>query len=172
MCKMKKTLSLLLACLLLCLPLSSCLSHIEDTNGADDTSLVTLTDADIVKKTTSSITSSMIKKRVNGSCTVKVGKLSGVTDIETLTSDGDDVLTWTATLSSGNLRLCLVRDGEIVAELETDGNEHSLKLEEKGKYLLRAAGESAGFVIDFATDAKIKLDSMSCQKGNNVIYCL
>lgn len=147
--------SLLLAALLLCLCFVSCMSHIEDTNGADDPRPVTLTDADIVKRSTSSITSTLVKTRVNDKSTVKVGKLSGVTDIETLRSDGDDVLTWNASLTSGNLRLCLVKDGKIVSELAADGNEHSVLLTEAGKYLIRAAGESAAFHLNFTTDASI-----------------
>lgn len=153
-----KSASLLLAALLLCLCFASCMSHIEDTNGADDPRPVTLTDADIVKKSTSSITSTLVKSRVNGTCTVKVGKLSGVTDIETLRSDGDDVLTWNASLTSGNLRLCLVKDGKIVSELAVDGNEHSVLLTETGKYLIRAAGESSSFHLNFTTDASIISD--------------
>lgn len=142
---MKKTVCLLLA-LLLCLPLAACAGHIEDTNG-DDPTPVTLTDADIVKFSTSSIASSFVSNTVNGKTTTRVGKLSGVTQLAELHSDGREVLTYTASRSEGNLRLCLVRDGKIVSELPVDGEAHTVPLPDTGKYQLRAAGESAKFNI-------------------------
>lgn len=149
----KKNVTLLLAlCLCIALPLAlaSCMKHIEDTNGADDHSLTTLTDADLVKGAASSITTSMVQSTINGKTTVKVGKLSGVTQLDKFKPFSDKVLVYTATVTSGNLRLVLVREGQIVAELPADGGEHIVPLlQEAGSVLLRAAGESAAFKLTY-----------------------
>lgn len=147
--------ALMLAALLVCLPLTACQSHIEDTNGEDDHSLTTLTDADLVKKATSSVTTTLLRSEVNGKGTVKVGKLSGVTTLDEYTTRNDRMMTYTATLTSGNLRLVLVQDGEIVAELPVDGAEHTVLVPSaSGRVMLRAGGESARFEFSYElTDA-------------------
>ena len=149
--KSRKPLAVALVCLILCLTLASC-GQIEDTNGPDDITPVTITDEDIVKKSTSAVTSSQLITNSNGKKTVKVGKFSGVTELDSLRSDGKKVLVFTVKLTSGNLRLCLVRDGKIVAELPIDGSEHTVALPDDDRYSLRAAGESAKYTITYQTE--------------------
>lgn len=148
---MKRITSLLLALIMICLPLCACdLGQIEDTNGEDDYSLCSLTDEDIVKKTTSSVTSTLVKNTKNGVTTVKVGKLSGVTELDVFNPIQNKVLAVTAAPESGNVRLVLVRDETIVCDVPLNGTETLLALSAaEGRYSFRAAGESASFRLTY-----------------------
>ena len=74
---MKKAVCLLLIALVTILSLTSCAVHIEDTNGADDFSLTTISNKDIVEKSSYSMISSK-KISVNNKTTMTVGTFSGV----------------------------------------------------------------------------------------------
>lgn len=146
--------AILLLSLLLTLTLSSCSSHIEDTNG-DDISLVTLTDEDIIDGHSSCIRNVFTSTTNSDGTHVKCKKLSGVT---TLTGIGSGKnLTYTASSTAGNIRICVVSaSGSIYADLVLDGASHTLNLPEVSgspAYKLRVAGESAAFTIDYTVDS-------------------
>ena len=121
---MKKTESFLLTIIFLFI-LVGC-SHIEDTNGTDDHSLVTLTDADFLRGYSSGVSNMSVSKTVNEMTSFSVKKFSGISVLERkIRASGEDLEIRTDTgLASGNLRICVVRDNEeIVAEIDVNGKE-------------------------------------------------
>ncbi len=135
---------------ILCMSLlCSCVSHIEDTNGEDDYSLCSLTDEDIIDGVSSLMQGSMSNKR-NDRGSMSVQKFSGVQTIDSINVRGaEETLTCTVNVESGNLRVVIVKDGKIFADLAVDGIKDSVTLTESGKYELKIAGESACFEIEY-----------------------
>ncbi len=133
--------------LVLCLGMVAC-GQIEDTNGADDYSLVTITQKDLVGGGFSTKTMTT-RLDINGKIEYSVGKFSGVEKIEEVrVKDGASRVTFAVntTLESGNLYVYVRHDGQIVGELAI-GQDDTLTLENPpaGKYELCTAGESAKF---------------------------
>lgn len=128
--------------------LTSDLKHIEDTNGPDDYSLTTITDQQILDmdmgalglgRSTSSLTS-----------TVKFdsNKFTGVEEImwtDVLFSSGFTMDILDYKVHSGNFKMVVINEGEIIAEL-TPEDEFPVNLGDlKGHVSLVIAGESADF---------------------------
>ncbi len=148
---MKKTICKIAVLLLLLsislLTFSSCMSHIEDTNGEDDFSLCSLTDEDIAGGG-SYLEQGSVRSEINGKVKIRINKFSGVNTIESIKIRGEKkTLTLTATVDSGNFRIVIVKDGEIFADLKVDGTQERVTLSDNGEYDLRIAGESAHIEI-------------------------
>lgn len=130
--------------------------QIEDTNGPDDQTLATITDADIVASSISS-TGTSISTGVNftvGGVHVSSGvkfhsdQFSGVEEIFTvdylLPSDFELNLS-SFTVDGGNFKMVVVHDDEIIATIEP-GEDVKYSIENiTGTVSLRIAGESASF---------------------------
>lgn len=151
-----KPVLLFIIAVILASALASCESgkmHIEDTNGADDVSLCTLTEEDILGRP-SYISYMSIENSVNDSYRLTVDKLSGVSEAKKITVGADAVtLTYTVEVSEGNLRVCIVKDGAVVADLAVNGGEQQLTLSEKGTYRVIVAGESAKIAFALSQDS-------------------
>lgn len=150
---MKRTVCKIVVLLLLLsislLTFSSCMSHIEDTNGEDDHSLCSLTDEDMVDGG-SYLQQGSTRSEINGKVKIRINKFSGVNTIESIRIRGEaKKLTLTATVESGNFRLFIVKDGEIFADLKADGTQDSVTFSDNGEYHLRIAGESAHIEIAY-----------------------
>ena len=135
--------------LVVCLSMVAC-GQIEDTNGADDFSLVTITQKDLVGGGFSS-KAMTARFDVNGKIEYSVGKFSGVEVVEEVrVKQGASSVTFAVntTLESGNLYVYVRHDGQIVGELAIGQND-TLTLENPpaGKYELCTAGESAKFKL-------------------------
>ena len=142
---MKKILCLLLV--LLSIMLSSC-SQIEDTNGPDDYSIVTFTDEDILNGRINTITmgvfesSSFINGELKG--TYKVSKLSGLVEIEKITSNKSSVnFDIDFSCESGNAMLVIVSNGMIVKKIEANEKVNFDIVNSNDTYKLLLVGESA-----------------------------
>lgn len=142
---MKKILCLLLV--LLSIMLSSC-SQIEDTNGPDDYSIVTFTDEDILNGRINTITigvfesSSFINGEMNG--TYKVSKLSGLVEIEKITSNKSSVnFDIDFSCESGNAMLVIESNGMIVKKIEANEKVNFDIVNSNDTYKLLLVGESA-----------------------------
>lgn len=147
---MKKTGSFLLTIIFLFI-LVGC-SHIEDTNGTDDHSLVTLTDADFLRGYSAGVSNMSVSKTVNEMTSFSVKKFSGISVLERkIRASGEDLEIRTDTgLASGNLRICVVRDNEeIVAEIDANGNDEILIENANGVYTIVIGGESADFSFTY-----------------------
>ena len=139
--KKVKVLVVAMVCLMLALSLSACIGHIEDTNGDDDFSLVTITDSDLVSGKSNSLTNNSMKTTIGNKTTHKYGKFSGIITLETIRVTTGKTITTTMSVTAGNCRLVLVKDGQIVYDFNINGSD-SVTLE-SGTYYLRIAGESA-----------------------------
>ena len=146
-------------CLITVLSLLLCLAGcggIEDTNGPDDFSLVTITDEDICggRFSSSAVMSSTFTS--GNKTTLKIKKFSGVKDSPDarVKANGETLIWRTAiTVTAGNFRACIVRDNEeIVGEFPIDGT-GEVKIENAaGTYYLRIAGESAAFSLVYTLE--------------------
>ena len=135
------------------------MEHIEDTNGADNFALATLTDADILATSltcTGGPNSSIGRIQLPGGWTISDGvelyakKFSGVADI--LWADyilpSDFCLNLDHfSVTGGNFRMMVINEGEIIADIQP-GDDISLLIEDLTGYtVVRIAGESAAFQI-------------------------
>jgi hypothetical protein len=132
------------------------IDHIEDTNGADDFSLQTITDENIIRMDTGS-RGSGIKTDFSGDIGgihISSGiessskKFTGVEEILydnfILPSDFEVNLT-SFTVRGGNFKMVVVHDDKIIAELKP-GEDVYYRLDNvKGTVSLRIAGESASY---------------------------
>ena len=124
--------------------------HIEDTNGAEDVSLQTITDEDIINMSTGSIGGPEISRSVLTGDTVEFSaeKFTGVYEIlyDNYILPSDFVLDLTAyEIYGGNFKMVVVHNDEIVAVLEPDLFVEYLLEDVTGTVSLRIAGESASF---------------------------
>lgn len=129
--------------------------HIEDTNGADNHSLQTITDENITKMDTGSIGGPKIQRDMlsGDAVTFSAKKFTGVYEVLydnfVLPSDFDlDLFNYEIT--GGNFKLVVVHDDKVVATLEP-GTFVDYRLEDvTGTVSLRLAGESASFRFSMA----------------------
>ena len=144
---MKRTVIALLL-LLLILTASSC-GHIADTNGVHDISLADITEDEIVHGM-SSVSSGRLQTSLNGRTSITIKKFSGVQTLETFDGKSGRTLRCDIELRSGNLRVVVVHDEDIVAEFAVGGGECGYVFPDNGTYRLKIAGETAEFDIKFS----------------------
>ncbi len=142
---MKKRLILLLVLLLLAMPVLTACGQIEDTNGADDRSLVTITDADILASLNSYSTVGTVKTELGNECTYRARRFSGVFTLTEFSCEAGMTLCSSVSCEEGNLRVVLVRDGAIALDLPI-GEDATVTLA-PGHYKVKIAGESARFSV-------------------------
>lgn len=143
-------------CLITVLSLLFCLAGcggIEDTNGPDDFSLVTITDEDICSGKLSYSAMMSSTTNINNKLTLKIRKFSGVKEpdspVARVKTNGETLIFRTdITVTAGNFRACIVRDNEeIVGEFPIDVAGEVRIENAVGTYSLRIAGESAAFSL-------------------------
>ena len=135
------------------------MEHIADTNGPDDRSLAVITVEDIVadgKKQcvgtpgTSKSQTSFLGITTSSGTTYSTKQFSGIYRLESWNLFGTSDLVFTLynyEVTAGNLMMCVVHDGQIVATIEPTGDTIYFVMEdvESGLYELMLAGESAAF---------------------------
>ena len=135
------------------------MEHIAVTNGAENFSLATLTDDDILAKTLTctggpNYSTGHISLpggwELSSGVKLSADKFSGITDIlwadYILPSDFSLDLEH-FTVESGNFRMMVINDGKIIADI-APGDNISILLEDlTGPTCVRVAGESAAFTI-------------------------
>lgn len=129
--------------------LGSCTyGHIEDTNG-DDTTVVQISDKDIIGSTSHTATLAS-KSRVDDSFTYNVRSLSGVYILgKHNVESGELTINMSTVLMAGNLRICVIKDGNIAADIPI-GENQTLTLEGNGLYEIKLAAESARLSINYS----------------------
>lgn len=143
---MKKLLFIILSCL----TLTSCsFGHIEDSNGVDDYSLVTITNEEIIDNSNFYVQTMSSQVVINGKYTVKINKFSGVKSINDFNKQGQQItINSTITLNEGNLKICLVNEHEIEYEFNLFGSDsYTFKVGNDCKLVI--AGESANFKMEY-----------------------
>ena len=135
------------------------MEHIEDVNGPEDFSLATLTEEDILADSLTckgGPNKSVGRLYLPNGWTVSSGvelsskQYSGVTDIlwanYILPSDFHLMIEHFS-VTEGNLRLMVINEGEIIADVEPGDSINLLLNDLTGYTTLRIAGESAAYTI-------------------------
>lgn len=135
--------------------LSDDLEHIEDTNGAENFELQTITDANIINMDISALNYKESAGIITNTTTYSSDKFTGVAEIYGINLVGNRfVITVNhARVDSGNFKIVLLEDDEIVHEFKLNELTQTFTLENPSGYIsLRIAGESADFQFDYSLD--------------------
>lgn len=126
--------------------------HIEDTNGADNYSLQTITDENICKLDISALNIVEDNNIVGEAVTYKSEKFSGVYEVftENIVTNRYEITVNHAKVNAGNFKMVLCVDDKIVHTFKLNELSQTFVLENvKGSVSLRIAGESADFMFDY-----------------------
>lgn len=148
---MKKIASVLLAGLL-CLSLGGCGTEYEDTNGEDNFTLQTITDRNIIDLDTGAsglrysqdsiddtvVSSEYSAKNFNGVEQIYLTNFIGSSDAT--------VYIGHMNVKSGNFKLAVINNDEIIQEIPLDAFNDTFYFEDlNGSFSIHVAGESAAF---------------------------
>lgn len=131
--------------------LTSDLKHIEDTNGPDNYKLQQITDYNIINMDIGALNFSVNDTPITLE-EYKSDKFTGVAEIFKSNVWGNrlDITLYNLWVESGNFRVVLVHNDEIVHEFKNNEQIQSYTLEKpSGTVALRIAGESAGFTFSY-----------------------
>ncbi len=131
---------------------SSDIKHIEDTNGADNYNLQQITDYNIINMDIGALNLKESTDSITNTTTYSSDKFTGVAEIYMNNIKGNrfDITINHAQVDSGNFKIVLVHNDEIVHEFKLNELMQSYTLENpNGNVALRIAGESAGFMFDY-----------------------
>ncbi len=132
--------------------LSDGLEHIDDTNGADNFALQTITDDNIINLDTGALNLKESTDAISNTTTYSSDKFTGVAEIYGINYAGNrfDITINHARVDSGNFKIVLLEDDRIVHEFKLNELSQSFTLENPSGYIsLRIAGESADFLFDY-----------------------
>ncbi len=127
---------------------NSDLEHIEDTNGAENFELQTITDEDIAKIEMGSLNVTTSSNTINNMTEISSKKFTGVYEVlyTNLLGKSDFVLElYELEVNGGNFKMAIVKDGEIVKVLTEENYEETIIEDINGTVSLVIAGESADF---------------------------
>lgn len=132
--------------------LTSDLEHIEDTNGADNYSLQQITDSNIINMDVGALNYKKSESIISDTVTYSSDKFTGVAEIYGINLIGNrfEITVNHASVKSGNFKIVLLEDDEIVHEFKLNELTQTYVLENpKGYIALRIVGESADFMFDY-----------------------
>ena len=149
---MKRLLAIIFI-LILSLTLTSC-SHIEDTNGPDDYSLVKISDEEILGVRSASTKIGAFESQTGRTIKVKVSKFSGVENLQSFkTTNSDITFTVSVTVTSGNFKAVLVQEGKIIHTFNNNASNQVVTVKQgTGTVSFYVAGESAKYNITLEYD--------------------
>ena len=128
------------------------LEHIEDTNGADDYTLQTITDENICNLDMGALNVKQEESLIGSTVTWKSDCFTGVYEIfrENITTNRYQITVNHASVNTGNFKMVLCVDDEIVHTFTLNEMTQTFVLENvSGTISLRIAGESADFMFDY-----------------------
>lgn len=132
--------------------LTSDLEHIEDTNGLDNYRLQQINDYNIINKDIGALNLNESDQLLSSLPLISSKKFTGVADVYTTNVWGNrfDITLYTTEVRSGNLRIVLIHNDEIVHEFKLNELSESYTLENPSGFVaLRIAGESANFEFSY-----------------------
>ena len=132
--------------------LTSDLEHIEDTNGLDNYRLQQINDYNIINKDIGALNLNESDQLLSSLPLISSKKFTGVADVYTTNVWGNrfDITLYTTEVRSGNLRIVLIHNDEIVHEFKLNELSESYTLENPSGFVaLRVAGESANFEFSY-----------------------
>ena len=128
------------------------IEHIEDTNGADNYSLQTITDENIEKRDIGAKGFASETNNITNKTKYYSKKFTGVTEVDGGTSISSEytIFIHRFVVKEGNAKLVLLQDDKIVHEFAPGETMQEFTVENaKGSYMsLRIAGESAKFELE------------------------
>lgn len=132
--------------------LGSELEHIEDTNGADNFALQTITDDNIINQDIGALGLKTSTDSISNTTTYSSDKFTGVEEIYSNNIWGNrlEITVNHARVDFGNFRIVLLINNEVVHEFALNELSQTYVLENPSGYIsLRIAGESADFKLDY-----------------------
>ena len=149
---MKRLLTIIFI-IFLSITLTSC-SHIEDTNGPDDYSLVKISDEEILGVRSASTKIGAFESQTGRTIKVKVSKFSGVEKLQSFkTTNSDITFTVSVTVTSGNFKAVLVQEGKIIHTFNNNASNQVVTVKQgTGTVSFYVAGESAKYNITLQYD--------------------
>ena len=148
---MKKALSVFLSAAL-CLSLVGCGTKYEDTNGADNFKLQTITDQNIIKRDIGASGLAYTEEDLAGvlsSSEYSSKNFNGVEQIfltNFLLPSDIEIYVGHMNVKSGNFRLAVINNDEIIYEIPPDAFAETFRFEDlTGTFSIHVAGESAAF---------------------------
>ena len=148
---MKKVLSLLLAAGL-CLSLVSCGTKYEDTNGADNFNLQTITDQNIIKWDIGASGLAYTEEDLGGVLSASEYSSKNFNGVEQifltnfLLPSDIEVYVGHMNVKHGNFKLAVINNDEIIYEIPMDSFSETFRFEDlTGTFSSHVAGESAAF---------------------------
>lgn len=132
--------------------LDSDLEHIEDTNGAENFTLQTITDENIINRDIGAMGLKTSKDSISNTTTYSSKKFTGVEEIYGLNIWGNrfEITINHTRVDSGNFKVVLLEGDKIVHEFKLNELTQTYVLENPNGYIsLRIAGESADFMLDY-----------------------
>ncbi len=126
--------------------------HIEDINGPDNYKLQTITDYNIINLDVGALNVKESTDAITNTTTYSSDKFTGVYEIYGINLKGNrfDISINHAQVTSGNFKMVLVHNDEIVHEFKLNELMQDYTLENPDGYVaLRIAGESADFMFDY-----------------------
>lgn len=126
--------------------------HIEDTNGAENFELQTITDDNIINMDIGALNFKESTDSITNTTTYSSDKFTGVAEIygTNMVANRFDITVNHARVDSGNFRIVLLEDDKIVHEFKLNELTQTFTLENPSGYVsLRIAGESADFQLDY-----------------------
>ena len=128
------------------------IDHIEDTNGADNYYLQQITDENIINLDIGAKNISETKSVLSSLPEYSSKKFTGVSELYRTNMIGNrfDITIYNLWVESGNLRVVLLHNDEIVHEFTLNELSQTYTLKNpKGTVSLRVAGESADFTMSY-----------------------
>lgn len=126
--------------------------QIEDTNGADNFTLQTITNENIINCDISSTGLNTSKNKLTKTYTYYSDEFSGIEilDTHTYSGIGDTITVEKLEVNDGNLKVAVVENNKIVHEFNLNEADQSYTVNSSaGLYNLVVAGESADFSIKY-----------------------
>ena len=135
--------------------LNSNLEHIEDTNGADNYTLQTIKDSNIINMDIGAMGLKTRKNKITRTTTYSSNKFTGVAEIygQNIYGNRIEFTINHARVDAGNFKIVLLEDDEIVHEFTLNELTQTYVLKNPSGYIsLRVAGESADFQLDYVVE--------------------
>ena len=151
-----KNVWLVLLSLCMCLALAGCGTEYEDTNGAENFALQTITDQNIIDLDVGASGFSESETNLGGvTCTEYSSKnFNGVTQIyltNFLLPSDIEIYVGHMNVKQGNFKLVVIHDDEIIHEFAPDTLNETFRFEDlTGSFAIHAAGESASFTFSLS----------------------
>ncbi len=130
------------------------LEHIEDTNGAKNYELQTITDENIINKDTGALGVSTKTNNLTNMTEISSNKFTGVYEVlyTNLIGKSDFVLNiYDFKVNRGNFKMVVVHDGKIVGTLTPENADEFILNDINGTVSLVIAGESAEFSFEMTS---------------------